>query len=902
MKKLLLLLLFIFISATATAQIVNIPDANFKAQLIAIGVDTNADGQIQNTEALAVTTLNVITASIFDMTGIEAFTNLQTLECSYNQLTTLNVQGLTNLLSLYCKNNHLTTLNVQGLTNLQTLDCSYNQLTTLDVQGLTNLQTLGCPNNQLTTLDVQGLTNLQTLGCTNNQLTTLNVQGLTNLETLDCSTNQLPTLDVQGLTNLRYLYCSYNQLPTLDVQGLTNLQEIYCQNNQLTTLNVQGLTNLQEIYCENNQLTALNVQGLTNLGILFCINNQLPTLNVQGLTNLVYLYCFNNQLTTLNVQGLTNLLILNCSYNQLPTLDVQGLTNPETLDCSYNQLTTLNVQGLNLGTLNCSNNQLPTLDIQGLTNLYTLNCSYNQLPTLDIQGLTNLYFLYCYNNQLTSLFIKNGHNKTIVFYGNPNLTYICADDSEITSVQNLATGYGYTSCNVNGYCSFTPGGIFYTINGSNKFDSNNNGCDASDISFPNLKFTMTDGTNTGGLIADTTGNYTIPVQAGTHTLTPVLENPSYFTVSPATATVTFPAATSTFTQDFCMAPNGVHPDLEVVVSPVTPARPGFNAVYNIVYKNKGNQTFSGDVSFAYDDAVLDFVSATVAPSSQSTGVVNWSYSNLLPFENRSIYVTLNVNAPTETPPVNISDILNITTNITPQIGDEIPADNVFTINQTVVGSYDPNNKICLEGNTVSPTKIGDYLHYNINFENTGTAAAQNIVVKDIIDITNFDIYSLQIMNSSNPMTTRITGNKVEFIFENINLGATQHGNVIFKIRTKNTLVTGNTVTNKADIYFDYNFPVETNTESTTFQTLSSNQFIIDNSVSISPNPTNSKININANSNIKSIELYDVQGRVLKTVLENTNQSVLDISDKANGIYFLKITTENGSKIEKVVKE
>jgi Secretion system C-terminal sorting domain len=71
-------------------------------------------------------------------------------------------------------------------------------------------------------------------------------------------------------------------------------------------------------------------------------------------------------------------------------------------------------------------------------------------------------------------------------------------------------------------------------------------------------------------------------------------------------------------------------------------------------------------------------------------------------------------------------------------------------------------------------------------------------------------------------------------------------------------------------------------------------------IKIYPNPTNSIININSDYNIKSIEVYDIQGRILETVLGNTK--TLDISSKENGIYFLKITTEKGSKIEKIIKE
>ena len=121
----------------------------------------------------------------------------------------------------------------------------------------------------------------------------------------------------------------------------------------------------------------------------------------------------------------------------------------------------------------------------------------------------------------------------------------------------------------------------------------------------------------------------------------------------------------------------------------------------------------------------------------------------------------------ETPAVNIGDQLTFTAIVSPINGDENEADNFFTFNQIVVGSYDPNDIICLEGDTVSPSEIGKYLHYAINFENTGNYPAENIVVKDIIDATIFDVKSLQVLNSSDAVTARITGNVAEFIFQNI---------------------------------------------------------------------------------------------------------------------------------------
>jgi hypothetical protein len=370
--------------------------------------------------------------------------------------------------------------------------------------------------------------------------------------------------------------------------------------------------------------------------------------------------------------------------------------------------------------------------------------------------------------------------------------------------------------------------------------------------------------------------------------------------------VTFPDTNSNVsTNNFCITANGTHNDVEVVLSPISVARPGFDAHYKLVYKNKGNQTLSGNLALTFDDAGTDFVAANPVVS-QTANVLQWSYNNLLPFETRVIQLTLHLNSPLDTPALNSGDILDFAASITPVINDDLPADNVFVLHQIVVNSMDPNDIQCLEGSTVLPTEIGKYLHYAVQFENTGTDAAENIVVKDVIDTTKYDMDSLQLLDASAPVYARITGNVVEFIFKNIQLSPATgnppvggHGDILFKIKSKNTLVTGNMVEKQAKIYFDYNAPINTNIAQTTFAELSNTVFTKDNSITVSPNPTHAIITINGNSAIKSITLFDVQGRILETVL---NSNSIDLADKTNGIYFLKITSEKGSKVEKVVKE
>jgi hypothetical protein len=513
--------------------------------------------------------------------------------------------------------------------------------------------------------------------------------------------------------------------------------------------------------------------------------------------------------------------------------------------------------------------------------------------------------LSCTNNNLEVLNIKNGNanwvNLSLDY--NPSLLYVCADDEDLNLVQSKINSY--PNCHVNTYCTFTPGGTFYEILGSTKFDFNNDGCDVNDFDYKKLSFNISDGNNLSSMISNQTGNYYIPVGTGAFTITPTLENPTYFTIFPPSFTVDFPTQPSPFTQDFCVTANGLHSDVEIMIVPINPARPGFDANYKIVFKNKGNQVENGSVSLTFDDAVLDYVSSNPVYDSSVTNSFIWNYTNLQPFETREIGITFNVNSPTETPAVNNGDVLNYTATIATANTDETIEDNSFTLNQTVVGSYDPNDKTCLEGEVVEPSMIGKYVHYVIRFENTGTYPAQNIVVKDMIDTSKFDLTSLVPLHSSHDFFTRIKDNKVEFIFENINLDfndATNDGYVAFKIKTLPTLSIGDTFSNEANIYFDYNFPITTNNYVTTIQALSNPSSEFEKEFVLYPNPVKDILNISGKNQaeIKSVEIYNIIGQLV-IVVPNAVQNI-DVSSLESGTYFVKVNSEKGSTTTKFVKE
>ncbi|CAM3858367.1 MULTISPECIES: T9SS type A sorting domain-containing protein [Flavobacterium] len=646
---------------------------------------------------------------------------------------------------------------------------------------------------------------------------------------------------------------------------------------KLTTLGIDTNNDGNIQVSEAHQVTYLNVsdQNITNLT------------GINEFINLTFLNCAGNSIITLNLDGLNNLIELNCTNSHIASMSLNGL--------------------INLKKITCIANQLITFDASDLISLEELYCDSNELTTLNLNNSKKLKKIYCWGNELESLFLKNGSIETsISIMDNPNLSYICCDDDQVNQLELLTTQNGILNCNVNSYCSFTPGGTFYEITGNSKFDSNNNGCDNLDYNYSNLKFNQTVSNNLVGVyITNQSGNYYIPVQAGSHTITPNLENPNYFTISPTNITVDFPTQTSPFTQDFCVTANGINHDVEVIVLSLVPARPGFDAKYKIIYRNKGNQVENGAITFTYNNAVLDYVSANPVFDSQGTDTFTWNYANLELFETREIEVVFNVNSPMETPAVNNGDQLNFTAQITPMVTDEVLYDNTSAIKQTVVGSYDPNDKTCLEGETVGPDMIGEYVHYLIRFENTGTYPAENVVVKDMIDVSKFDLATLIPLKGSHEFYTRIKDNKVEFIFENINLDfndATNDGYVAFKIKTKSTLVLGDTFSNDANIYFDYNFPITTNTYTTTIQALSIQDFDFNSKFTLYPNPVQDVLHFNSKENleIQSVEIYNMLGQIVISVPNSTTS--VDVSSLKSGNYFIKVNTEQGISNTKFIKE
>ena len=357
----------------------NFPDEKFRSYL------NETFGTDDCVVVECVTYIDCSNRGIKDLTGIELFPNLKTLECSNNQLTELTI-SLPNLRTLNCYGNQMTALDVSGCPKLDCLICGQNLLEALDVGQNLELTDLRCFDNRLTALDVSKNAKLEYLMCEENRLTALDVSSNPALVYLVCYTNQLTTLDVSRNLKLDYFACGDNPLGTLDVSKNTELLELYCEKSGLSTLDISNNTKLMYLGCDSNKLTALDLSNNLDLVYLYCEENQLTELDVSKHMKLQYLNCAGNKLTVLYLPGtgVEASVFSRIAAFFSPATYADEAAGPAlaSLDCSRNYLTSLNASKCEkLEVLLCTENRSDAPLVVNVAKLENLT-----LSTVDAAG------------------------------------------------------------------------------------------------------------------------------------------------------------------------------------------------------------------------------------------------------------------------------------------------------------------------------------------------------------------------------------------------------------------------------------------------------------------------------------------------------------------------------------
>ena len=428
----------------AGGQIIDFPDPELKACILAqsfdinynpVNVDANSDGEIDISEAASVYVLLANNFYIQNFDGIQYLSNLRDLDASDIGLTNFDTSFVpASVRSLHLRGNMLDFIDCSNLSNLIWLDLTNNQFSSIDVSGMSSLIHLHISENDLSTLDCSSLTNLLSMGCSHNNLVSLILPAA--IQDIEISSNQFSGFDFTPYPALAVILCDDNQLATIDLSQSVNLQFLNCSGNLLTTLDVTNSPSLTQLYASYNQLTDLQFYSGGTFDVFKCDHNYLAQLDFSQ-THVGELICHDNVLTSLELSQ----------------------AGPAVIDCSHNSLSNLMI-GPSATSVFCANNQLTFLNFpSGSAALYELNCSNNQLQTLDLRNASDAsseyYYLDCSNNHLQTLLIKNNRPEELHFFGNPNISYICADEINLGSIQNLANNYGYVNCVVDSSCELS---------------------------------------------------------------------------------------------------------------------------------------------------------------------------------------------------------------------------------------------------------------------------------------------------------------------------------------------------------------------------------------------------------------------------------------------------------------
>ena len=401
---------------------------------------------------------------------------------------------------------------------------------------------------------------------------------------------------------------------------------------------------------------------------------------------------------------------------------------------------------------------------------------------------------------------------------------------------------------------------------------------------------------------NSTGWWERGVLPGIYTIAPATNHPYVLSMAPAQHSATFNAlgevdSTNYFGYTLIPNVNDLHADLTSNV-----ARPGHHNQVWITYLNQGTTTLNGDLVFTFDTD-QSWVGSTPAPTSQAGNTATWDLPNLPMGAQGTITVTLHTDAavPLGTP-------LLHNALIDPLAGDTTPTDNTANLVDTVVGAFDPNDKLLDPHTATLPEVQADDLDliYTIRFQNTGTFQAERVVIVDTLS-DQLQWSTFQFLGSSHACDWYMLDGVLHFIFDPILLPdsgsneAGSHGFVRFSMRPSTQLQLGETVSNIAHIVFDFNeaivtLPVVFLVDNLTGVTLRGAT-----ELTVMPNPTRDRLRIDGFSGTVRYRIRDIGGRIAQSGTVN-GPGTIEVVTLSPGTYFLEVDQDAATRTVRFVRE
>ncbi len=542
------------------------------------------------------------------------------------------------------------------------------------------------------------------------------------------------------------------------------------------------------------------------------------------------------------------------------------------------------------------NGTVTVTDANGCSAVLHMNSAYvdtfcgNVFNDLNGNGVQNsgetgvagqTVYLYAGNTVVaTATTDAYGHYAIPVHPGTYTIQYTAGTSYAITIPLGTSTTpnhaqYGpFTiSTNANNYCGYNFGirSTNVTITGYVYLDANNNGIfDAGETPVANQLVHV----GPHAVYTNANGQYTYVGAAGTYAITYTPSSAySAYTVVPSSHSVTASVPGTTYGgNNFGLQQTSTACNITTTVIPITTITAGYPSWYYIYVSNHGTNVASGTMTFYYDPALtFDHASPTAASVNAATYTASFIYAGLQPGTYTVFYVYFMANT-TVTVGQSTFEMATATDNCI----ESNFADNTDTLHQIATGSWDPNAK------TVTPAgegaqgliRAGQELRYTLNFQNTGTAPAVNVVLHDSLPAT-LDPSTIRVLGSSHPdYVVEVEGQELTCRYSQIMLPdsfdseAESHGFLSFAISPVAGIADGTQIQNTASIYFDYNDAVVTNTTLNTIDyTLSVKDVIGGATITVQPNPFSTYTTIRvtgADMHDATLEVYNGLGQIAGT--------------------------------------
>ena len=277
-------------------------------------IDADGDGKITFEEAAVVKELNLGFSEkpesskdcITDITGLEYFTSLETLNLKYNTVSDAKpIEGISTLQVLILGENPISSINLDKLGELTDLRLYGTNISEIDLSKTPKLESLYLQRTKVSKVDLTPLQSLdQALinNCSN--LSEIKASNLPSLTRLDAVKGNLTSFEISDCPSLRELHLNSNKLTSIKLNNLAMLMLLNIYDNQLTSIDVSNLPFLMRLFVYDNQLTSIDLSANVMLREFRASNNPLTEVNLSTNENLVSLELENmSKMKTLNIKN-----------------------------------------------------------------------------------------------------------------------------------------------------------------------------------------------------------------------------------------------------------------------------------------------------------------------------------------------------------------------------------------------------------------------------------------------------------------------------------------------------------------------------------------------------------------------------------------------------------------------